>query len=127
MLWGSPLFLESVLVEGVQPPLQRSDVIIVISGDDDLERLRQGVRLWSHGWSPRLLVSGAARAGPVSNASVMRREAINLGVPDSAILTDDFGADTYGNAVQSRALMERSGLHSAILVTSPYHLPGALQ
>ena len=34
------------LVEGLQPPLQRSDAIVVISGDEDLARFRAGLNLW---------------------------------------------------------------------------------
>jgi uncharacterized SAM-binding protein YcdF (DUF218 family) len=114
------------VVEGLQPPLERSDAIIVISGDDDLARLREGVRLWRDQWAPKLIFSGAARAGPVSNAEAMRQRALAGGVPASAILVDEEGADTYGNAVHTRRLMEARGLRSAILVTSPYHLQRAV-
>ena len=113
------------VVEGLQPPLERSDAIIVISGDEDQARLRQGLRLWRESWAPRLIFSGAARAGPVSNAEAMRRRAIADGVPASAVLVDDQGADTYGNAVHTRRIMVANGLGSAILVTSPYHLQRA--
>jgi uncharacterized SAM-binding protein YcdF (DUF218 family) len=113
------------LVEGLQPPLQPSDAIIVISGDEDLARLRAGLSLWRAGWAPRLIFSGAAREGPVSNAETMRLAAINAGVPTSAILVDEWGADTYGNAIHTRQLMEDNRLRSGILVTSPYHLQRA--
>ena len=113
------------VVEGLQPPLQRSDAIIVISGDEDQARLRQGLRLWRDSWAPRLIFSGAARAGPLSNAEAMRRRALAEGVPGSAILVEEQSVDTYGNAVQTRRLMETANLRSAILVTSPYHLQRA--
>lgn len=114
------------VVEGLQPPLERSDAIIVISGDEDLARLREGTRLWRDRWAPKLVFSGAARAGPVSNAEAMRQRALAGGVPASAVLVDEEGADTYGNAIHTRRLMEASGLRSAILVTSPYHLQRAI-
>lgn len=113
------------LVEGAQPPLERSDVIVVISGDEDLARLRAGLDLWRQAWAPRLLFSGAAREGPISNAEAMRNLALAAGVPTEAILLDEQGENTYGNAVQTRRLMETHGLRSAILVTSPYHLQRA--
>jgi uncharacterized SAM-binding protein YcdF (DUF218 family) len=113
------------VVEGRHPPLQPSDAIIVISGDEDQARLRAGLSLWEDGWAGRLIFSGAARAGPVSNAAAMRMMALEAGVPTSAILVDDWGADTYGNAVRTRQLMEQNQLHSGILVTSPYHLQRA--
>jgi len=113
------------IVEGFQPPLERSDAIIVISGDEDLARLREGLRLWHDRWAPILIFSGAAREGPISNAAAMRRLAQNEGVPASAILVDEEGADTLGNAVHTRRIMELNGLRSAILITSPYHLQRA--
>lgn len=113
------------VVEGRQTPLQRSDAIIVISGDEDQARLRAGLSLWDDGWAKSLIFSGAAREGPVSNAAAMRTMALEAGVPTSAILVDDWGADTYGNAVRTRQLMEQNQLNSGILVTSPYHLQRA--
>ena len=114
------------VVEGIQPPLERSDAIIVISGDENLARHREGIRLWRGEWAPVLIFSGAAREGPISNAADMRRRALDEGVPATSILLDEQGADTYGNALQTRRLMEAHGLKSAILVTSPYHLQRAV-
>src|SRR5438045_8780035 len=51
----------------------------------------------------------------------MRALAVKRGVPDRAILEEPQGEDTWGNAVHTRQVLEGHGLHSAILVTSPYH------
>lgn len=116
------LWAPGFLLEGPQRSLERSDAIIVISGDEGLARYREGVRLYRAGWAPVMIFSGAAQDHYESNAEVMRKMAIDDGVPPAAILTDDLGGDTYGNAVHTRALMEQHTLRSAILVTSPYHL-----
>lgn len=114
------------LLEGPREPLQTSDAIVVISGDEALARYRDGVRLYRAGWAPRLIFSGAAWDGALSNAEVMRGLAIADGIPESAILVDHAADDTYGNAVHTRDLMVAHGLKSAILVTSPYHLQRAM-
>jgi uncharacterized SAM-binding protein YcdF (DUF218 family) len=114
------------LLEGPLEPLLTSDAIVVISGDEALARYRDGVRLYRAGWAPRLVFSGAAWDGSHSNAEVMRNLAIADGIPDSVILVDPNGDDTYGNAVNTRDLMVRHNLKSAILVTSPYHLQRAV-
>ena len=114
------------LLEGPREPLQTSDAIVVISGDEALARYRDGVRLYEAGWAPRLIFSGATWDGSHSNAEVMRGLAIADGIPESAILVDPSGDDTYGNAVHTRDLMVAHGLKSAILVTSPYHLQRAV-
>jgi uncharacterized SAM-binding protein YcdF (DUF218 family) len=114
------------LLEGPLEPLQASDAIVVISGDEALARYRDGVRLYRAGWAPKLIFSGATWDGSHSNADVMRGLALDDGVPDAAILVDPNGDDTYGNAVNVRDVMISNGLHSAILVTSPYHLQRAV-
>jgi uncharacterized SAM-binding protein YcdF (DUF218 family) len=114
------------LLEGPMEPLATSDAIIVISGDEALARYRDGVRLYRAGWAPRLIFSGATWDGSHSNADVMRSLALEDGIPDSAILVDPHGDDTYGNAIYTRDLMLSHGLKSAILVTSPYHLQRAI-
>jgi uncharacterized SAM-binding protein YcdF (DUF218 family) len=113
------------LLEGPYVPLETSDAIVVISGDEALARYRDGIRLYRAGWAPRLIFSGAAWDGSHSNAEVMRGLALADGVPESAILVDPSADDTYGNAVHTRELMVTHGLKSAILVTSPYHLQRA--
>lgn len=114
------------LLEGPREPLMASDAIVVISGDEALARYRDGVRLYRAGWAPRLIFSGATWDGSHSNAEVMRSLAVADGIPESAILVDPSGDDTYGNAVHTRNLMVAHGLNSAILVTSPYHLQRAI-
>jgi uncharacterized SAM-binding protein YcdF (DUF218 family) len=111
-----------LLLEGPQPPLERSDAIVVISGDESQARLSEGVRLFLAGWAPKLILSGAAEDGLVSNARAMEITAIDLGVPPAAILLEPEAMDTFGNAVYTRRIMVDTGMRSAILVTSPYHL-----
>ena len=102
--------------------LQPSDAIIVISGDEDLSRYREGLTLYQRGLGRMLVFSGAALGEPVSNAEVMRDLAIQEGVPSEHILIDREAMDTYGNARNTREILEDHGLQSAIIVTSPYHL-----
>lgn len=123
---GAVFVAPGFLLEGPLEPLQQSDVIIVVSGDEALARYRDGIRLYRAGWAPRILFSGAAWDGTHSNAEVMRALAIADGVPPAAVLVDPLADDTYGNAVNTRELLLAHGLKSAVLVTSPYHLNRAL-
>ncbi len=123
-LVGLPLVLvvgTGFLLDTPQPAPAPSDAIIVISGDEQLARFREGVRLFKDGMGQYLVFSGAARDNGTSNADVMRELAVEAGVDQSAILEDPLGEDTWGNAVYTRGLLEQRGARSAILVTSPYH------
>ena len=87
-----------------------------------MARFAEGVNLYQRGLGRYLVFSGAAFDNGTSNADVMRSLAIARGIPQSAILEEPQGEDTWGNAVYTRQVLEDHGLDSAILVTSPYHL-----
>jgi uncharacterized SAM-binding protein YcdF (DUF218 family) len=103
-----------------------SDAIVVISGDEDLARFREGLRLYRAGLGRYLVFSGADEDNGTSNAEAMRQMAIESGVPREAILIDPKGSNTWGNAVYTRQLLAQRGLTSVILVTSPYHARRAM-
>jgi uncharacterized SAM-binding protein YcdF (DUF218 family) len=110
-----------VFLDTPQPPLQASDAIVVISGDEQMARFQEGLNLYQRGMGRFLVFSGAAYDNGTSNADVMRELAVKRGVPDRAILEEPLGEDTWGNAVYTRQVLEDHALRSAILVTSPYH------
>jgi len=110
-----------VFLDTPQPAPRASDAIVVISGDEQMARFQEGVSLYERGLGQYLVFSGAAYDNGTSNADVMRDLAVQRGVPDAAIFEEPLGGDTWGNAVYTRQVLEDHSLHSAILVTSPYH------
>ncbi len=108
-----------------QPAPPPSDAIVVISGDEQLARFREGVRLYQNGLGKHIVFSGAARDGGASNADVMRQMALADGVPANAIVEEPQAEDTWGNAVFTRPILEQLGARKIILVTSPYHVQRA--
>lgn len=105
----------------VSDPLAKSDVIVAPSGDNG-PRTETAVRLWKQGYAPYLLFSGASiDPDSVSSADLMKRDAIRLGVPAAAIIVEPESTTTDENARLVAQLMTARGMHSAILVTSPYH------
>lgn len=105
----------------VEDPLVRSDVIVAVSGDTG-PRTAMAVELWKDGFAPLLMFSGASSdPDSVSSAELMKREAMKQGVPERAILVEPLSATTEENAKRTAELMTERGLHTAILVTSPYH------
>lgn len=101
---------------------QVADAIVAISGGDTDARTREAINLYQQGWAPSLVLSGAAQDKTgISNAAAMSRQALAAGVPESAIILDEYAADTAGNAAGLRAIAERRDFKRIILVTSPYH------
>src|SRR6266852_3190999 len=97
----------------VEDPLEKVDAIVAISGDTGA-RTDTAITLWKAGCAPIDPVS-------VSSAEIMRREALRQGVPESAVLVEGASTTTEENAAEVAKLMVGRKLHSAILVTSPYH------
>ncbi|OYW85817.1 hypothetical protein B7Z17_01610 [Candidatus Saccharibacteria bacterium 32-49-10] len=101
---------------------QTADAVVVISGGDTEARTAKGIDLYLNGWADYLVLSGAAldKTGP-SNAATMKLQAVEAGVPESAILIDEEAANTQQNAENSQSIFEERQFSDVILVTSGYH------
>jgi uncharacterized SAM-binding protein YcdF (DUF218 family) len=101
---------------------QRVDAVVAISGGDTQARTNQAISLYKNGWATKLVFAGAAadKSGP-SNAEAMQSQAVQSGVPASAILLDETSETTSQNAANTRALFDKNNIQSVILVTSAYH------
>lgn len=103
------------------------DAIVAISGGDTNARVTEAVKLFKNGWSDKIIFSGAAKdkTGP-SNAAAMKTFAIESGLPEGAILIDEYAETTKQNAQNSQTIFSKLNLKSVILVTSGYHQRRAL-
>lgn len=99
--------------------LTKPDVIIVISGSDD--RVEHAINLYQRGFASKMIFSGAAKKGPVSNAKAMQTEASRAGVLNDDIILEEKATSTYENAIFTKGIIKSQGFHKIILVTSPYH------
>lgn len=114
-LFGASLYLSP------QNKLEKADVIVVISGGDTDARINEGVAMYMDGFSDKIIFSGAAAEGEVSNASAMKNIAIRKGVPIKDILIEEESTTTEENAVDVAKIVNAEKFQSMILVTSPYH------
>jgi len=102
-------------------PLTKADTIIVVSGGQTTTRAEKGIELYRAGNAPTMIFSGAALDDGPSNASAMREQALQAGIPASNIGTDTDSQNTFQNAVNSKKLLDQNNSRKIILVTSPYH------
>lgn len=87
------------------------------------DRVQVGARLYQAGKVKALLLTGDNHVDTYNEPEAMRRYALELGVPDEAIVLDYAGFRTYDSCYRARDVFKVS---SAILVTQDFHLDRAL-
>ncbi len=86
-------------------------------------RLDHAIDLFHDGVAPRLIVTGGKREGDrTTEAASARRYAIEHGVPDEAILSEDASRTTLQSIRRVAALMHDKGMGSAVFVSDPSHM-----
>ncbi len=112
-------------------PMAQADAIVVLGcalqaddvpGPSLLARTRHAVALWRAKRAPVLLFSGHDANFQPSQAQAAAHEAERLGVPRTAILTEDESRDTWQNAQYSAAILKQHGWRHIVLVSDPGHL-----
>ena len=87
------------------------------------DRVATAADLYRRGLVSRLLLTGDNRFENYNEPAAMRRTALELGVPDEALVLDYAGRRTYDSCYRARAIF---GVARAILVTQAFHLDRAL-
>lgn len=101
---------------------EKADAIVAVSGGHTSVRAAEAITLYKNGWGKYLIFSGAAAdiSGP-SNAEMMKQQAVDAGVPNDIIITDNESQTTKQNAEQTEIDLRRYNINRLIVVTSPYH------
>jgi len=107
----------------VSDRLEKAQAIVVLGGDSAAgDRLQRAATLYREGWAPRLVVSGPAVRFYLSEAELMQREALNLGVPEDKLLVVRHAAtSTLEEAQQLSKVFAEHKLRKLIVVTSNFH------
>lgn len=121
-----------ILVYGQHDQSQPADVIIVLGaglppdnqpGPALVRRAAHAADLWAQGLAPAILCTGglpgrATRTEADACAELLR----GRGVPAAAIVQEGRSRSTEENALEARAVMQRHGWQTAVLVTDAFHL-----
>jgi uncharacterized SAM-binding protein YcdF (DUF218 family) len=127
--WGASAV--AVVVWGTRDRARASDVIVVLGAAQYVgrpspvlrARLDHALDLWHRGLAPRLIVTGGTGVGDTtSEAAVSRNYALRHGVPDTAILMENEGRTTRESLAAVSTIMHARQLHTAILVSDPFHM-----
>lgn len=87
------------------------------------DRVSTAVELYFDGKVEKLLMSGDNRFENYNEPAAMREYALQLGIPDEAIVLDYAGRRTYDTCYRARDIFK---VEQAALVTQKFHLPRAL-
>ena len=101
-------------------PPRWADAAVVLAGDPDYERTKTAARLLLEG-QVRLLIVTGGEPGPGDSATSLRDVALRAGVPAERIRMEQVSHSTHGSMVAILPILEREGIRSVAVVTSPYH------
>ncbi len=123
-LVGGLVLVVIIVRYGQQHRAQPADVIIVLGGgaEGTERRATHGAALYHAGYAPVVLCTGGVDRQGVSEALRCARTLVRHDVPAPAIALEEYSYSTEENAIEARAIMQRQGWHTAVLVSDSYHL-----
>ena len=103
----------------VSVPMEKADALIVLGGEP-MARPQEAARLYRQGVAPKVFVTG------IGDAARNRQILMASGVPGSVITMESKATSTFTNATLLKPILEAAGVHTALIVTSPFHTRRAL-
>ena len=89
-------------------------------------RTERAIELYQQGYAPYLLLSGGLGRYPPEEAEVMRRLAVEAGIPQEALILDQEAHSTWESMEKAQEILEQQGWQTAIIVSDPFHIQRAL-
>lgn len=117
---------EAIVVLGGNTANSRQNWFEPYDADTASPRVDTAALLYQTQRAPRIVLSGAALDGSLSEAEVMARTLEQSGVPEQALILEKNSYTTYENAVYTRRILDEHGINRVLLVTSALHMPRAL-
>lgn len=91
------------------------------------ERINHAILLYEQGYVKTIIFTGGlGDRDSLTEAEVARQYALARGVPDEAILMETTSTNTAENLANTKSLAEAQGLHSFLIVSTPFHMKRAL-
>lgn len=96
---------------------EKADVIIMLGGGDK-GRMEKAAELYHEGYADYVIITPESKDIYPQSTEF----AVELGIPEDAIIEEYEATSTYTNAVESFKIMDEYSFDSALVVTSDYHL-----
>ena len=91
-----------------------------------LQRIVTAIRLYKRLNIPILATGASFTRSQITEASIIKRYLIDLGVPQDLIILEDRARDTFENAKFAKSICDRFGFRKPVLITSGYHMKRAV-
>ena len=106
-----------VLVSQYRGTPEKTDVIIVLGGDNGL-RIHKGAELYHAGYADHIILTGIdERFYRPNHPNWRERRMMELGVPKNAIKVDAHSKTTWEEALNTSNTMEKKGWKSALIIS----------
>jgi uncharacterized SAM-binding protein YcdF (DUF218 family) len=119
-------YADAIVVLGGNTASGRANWFLPYEKEHALLRTDTAVDLYLAGRAPKVLLSGAALKGEISNARSMAAIIRQQGVPNSALILEHSSRTTYENAALTEEELKANGIRTILLVTSALHMPRAM-
>jgi hypothetical protein len=105
---------------------QKADTIILLLGPDYTARQKEAYRVINEGMADYLIIPAQNKVYRIYNEGRIKYLSSNLSV-NNTIKKDitnspNYYEDTHLEIIEARKIMCKYGLHSAIFISSPYHM-----
>ncbi len=131
LIFAVAYFSLRIQQQSTREEAQAADIILVLGAAEYRgkpspvlkARLDHALELYQQGLAPRIMTTGGAGGDPIfTEGGVGRTYLMGHGVPSEAIVVENEGESTLESTARAGEIMERMGLHSAIVVSDGYHI-----
>ncbi len=117
---------DSIVVLGGNTANNRANWFEEYDRQTAVARIDRAAELYKAQRAPRIVLSGGALEGDVSEAQGMAHGLQQLGVPETALILENASRTTYENAALSETQLRDHNIRTVLLVTSALHMPRAM-
>lgn len=117
---------DAIVVLGGNTANGRTNWFLPYDKNSAVVRVDTAAQLYLAGRAPKVLLSGGALEGNVSEARGMAYAIRQQGVPESALILENASRTTYENAALTEDQLKARDIGKVLLVTSALHMPRAM-
>ncbi|OZI42108.1 hypothetical protein CEK29_13600 [Bordetella genomosp. 5] len=117
---------DAIVVLGGNTANGRANWFLPYDKDTAVVRVDTATELYLAGRAPKVVLSGGALEGDVSEAKGMAHRMRQQGVPEQALILENSSRNTYENAALTEDTLRAHEIKKVLLVTSALHMPRAM-